>query len=105
MVGLALTMSTSAGAVVSIGLVQVGGTFDIGNGANPGDTLVLKITYSLERIGTISGASSRPINGELLSHTGEAGRTGGSSQVVAENLEALRSNGTGNIHKSCRAGG
>jgi len=47
MVGLALTMSTSAGAVISVGLVQVGGTYD-GVLAAPGDTLVLNITYSLE---------------------------------------------------------
>jgi hypothetical protein len=47
MVGLALTMSTSAGAVVSIGLVQVGGTYD-GVSANAGDTLVLNITYSIQ---------------------------------------------------------
>jgi hypothetical protein len=48
MVGLALTISTSAGAVVSIGLVQVGGTLDGWVGARPGDTLVLSITYSLQ---------------------------------------------------------
>jgi hypothetical protein len=47
MVALALTLSTPATAVVSIGLVQVGGTFD-GIYANPGDTLVLSITYSLQ---------------------------------------------------------
>ena len=47
MVSLALTLSTSAGAVISIGLVQVGGTYD-GVTANPGDTLVLNITYALE---------------------------------------------------------
>jgi len=46
-VALALTLSTSAGAVVSIGLVQVGGTYD-GILANPGDTLVLDITYGLQ---------------------------------------------------------
>jgi hypothetical protein len=44
---LALTLSTPAGAVVSIGLVQVDGTYD-GSSANPGDTLVLNITYALQ---------------------------------------------------------
>jgi len=47
-VGLALTMSASAGAVVSVGLVQVGGTYDPTVGAHAGDTLVLNITYSFE---------------------------------------------------------
>jgi len=46
MVGLLLAMGTSAGATISIGLVQVGGTYD-GISANPGDTLTLRITYSL----------------------------------------------------------
>ena len=44
---LALTISAPAGAVVSIGLVQVDGTYD-GSSANPGDTLVLNITYALQ---------------------------------------------------------
>jgi len=48
MVGLALTMSTSAGAVISIGLAQVGGTYSATMKAQPGDTLVLNITYALE---------------------------------------------------------
>jgi len=52
-VGLALTLSTSAGAVVSIGLVQVGGTYD-GISANPGDTLVLDITYAFQPGDTIT---------------------------------------------------
>jgi hypothetical protein len=43
---LGLTLSTSAGAVVSVGLVQVGGTYDATVGAHAGDTLVLDITYS-----------------------------------------------------------
>ena len=47
MVGLALTMSTSAGAVVSITLTQVGGTYSATAGAVAGDTLVLDIGYSL----------------------------------------------------------
>jgi hypothetical protein len=46
--GLALTLSAPAGAVVSIGLVQVGGTFNPSVGAQPGDTLVLSITYSID---------------------------------------------------------
>ena len=48
MVGLALTVSTSAGAVISVGLVQVGGTYSASVGAQAGDTLVLNITYGLE---------------------------------------------------------
>jgi hypothetical protein len=52
-VGLALTVSTSAGAVVSIGLVQVGGTYD-GILANPGDTLILDIAYAFQAGDTIS---------------------------------------------------
>jgi hypothetical protein len=47
MVGLALTVSTTAGAEwVTFSLVQVGGTYD-GVQANPGDTLVLSIQYSV----------------------------------------------------------
>jgi hypothetical protein len=52
-VGFALTLSTSAGAIVSIGLVQVGGTYD-GILANPGDTLVLDITYAFQVGDTIT---------------------------------------------------
>jgi len=54
MVGLVLTMSTSASAMITIGLAQVGGTYD-GVSANPGDTLVLNITWSIagETITTI----------------------------------------------------
>jgi len=48
MVGLALTLSTSAGAVISIGLVQVGGTYNPLLGPSAGDTLVLNITYGLQ---------------------------------------------------------
>jgi hypothetical protein len=48
MVSLALTVSTSAGAVVSIGLVQVGGTYSATVGPQAGDTLVLNITYGLQ---------------------------------------------------------
>jgi hypothetical protein len=47
-VGLALTVSASAGAVVSIGLVQVGGTYSAAVGAQAADTLVLSLTYSLQ---------------------------------------------------------
>jgi hypothetical protein len=47
-VGLLLTLSTSAGAVVSVGLVQVGGTYNASLGAAPGDTLVLNVTYGLQ---------------------------------------------------------
>jgi hypothetical protein len=45
--GLVLTISTPVGAVVSVGLVQVGGTYSATVGASAGDTLVLEITYSL----------------------------------------------------------
>jgi hypothetical protein len=48
MVSLALTLSTSAGAVISIGLVQVGGTYSASLGSVAGDTLVLNITYALQ---------------------------------------------------------
>jgi len=48
MVGLALTLSAPAGAVVSIGLVRVGGTYSASIGIQPGDTLVLSITYALQ---------------------------------------------------------
>jgi hypothetical protein len=47
MVGLALTISTTAGAEwVTLSLVQVGGTYD-GVQANAGDTLVLSIQYTV----------------------------------------------------------
>jgi len=46
LVGLALTVGTTAGATVTFSLVQVGGTYD-GVKANPGDTLVLSIQYNL----------------------------------------------------------
>jgi len=45
---LALTISAPAGAVVSIDLVQVGGTYSAAVGANPGDTLALQIGYGLQ---------------------------------------------------------
>jgi len=51
-VGLLLSLSTPAGAMVSVNLVQVGGTCEsLGPGscwAAAGDTLVLKITYALQ---------------------------------------------------------
>jgi hypothetical protein len=47
MVGLALTISTSAGAVITIGLNQVGGTYNALTGAVAGDTLILDITWSV----------------------------------------------------------
>ena len=53
MLGLALTIGTPAGAIVSIGLVQVGGTYD-GILAHPGDTLVLDITYAFQASDTIT---------------------------------------------------
>jgi len=53
-VGLALTMSTSAGAVVSITLTQAGGTYSAALGANPGDTLVLDIGWSLSPVDAIT---------------------------------------------------
>jgi len=48
MVSLSLTLSTPAGAVVSITLTQVGGTYSATSGPLAGDTLVLEIGYSLE---------------------------------------------------------
>jgi hypothetical protein len=53
MVGLALTMSTSAGAIITVGLSQSGGTYD-GISANPGDTLVLDITWNVGAGDTLS---------------------------------------------------
>lgn len=47
-IGIALALSSSAGATVSVGLVQVGGTYSASQGVNPGDTLVLSLTYSLQ---------------------------------------------------------
>jgi len=47
-IGLALTVSASAGAVVSIGLVQVGGTYSASVGVQAADTLVMSLTYSLQ---------------------------------------------------------
>ena len=46
LIGLALTVGTTAGATATISLVQVGGTYD-GVKANPGDTLVLSIQYTV----------------------------------------------------------
>jgi hypothetical protein len=70
MVGLALTMSTSAGAVVSIGLVQVGGTYD-GVSANAGDTLVLNITYGLQPGDAVTLVDPALVwNGSVTSFTG-----------------------------------
>jgi len=48
MIGLALTVSTSAGATLTIGLVQTGGTYSASVGAQPGDTLVLNITWAVD---------------------------------------------------------
>jgi hypothetical protein len=47
-IGIAMTLSPSADAVVSVGLVQVDGTYSASQGVNPGDTLILSLTYSLQ---------------------------------------------------------
>jgi hypothetical protein len=52
LVGLSLTVSTNAGAMATISLVQVGGTYD-GVKANPGDTLVLSIQYAIGDLNVI----------------------------------------------------
>ena len=52
LVGLALTVSTTAGATVTLSLMQVGGTYD-GVKANAGDTLVLSLQYSIGELGVI----------------------------------------------------
>jgi hypothetical protein len=46
-IALALSVSTPAAAVISIGLVQVGGTYSASTGAQGGDTLILSITWSV----------------------------------------------------------
>jgi len=94
MVGLALTMSTSAGAIINIGLTQVGGTYD-GVSANPGDTLVLNITYD------ITGASATTLvdpslvfNGSVTSFDVAASTETGYAIWGAGNLANI---GTGDI--------
>jgi len=53
-VGLGLSLSTSAGAVISVGLVQIGGTYSATVGGSPGNTLELNITYSLQPGDTVT---------------------------------------------------
>jgi MYXO-CTERM domain-containing protein len=43
----ALSVSTPAAAIITIGLVQVGGTYSASVGAKPGDTLVVSIWWSV----------------------------------------------------------
>jgi hypothetical protein len=52
LVGLALTLGTTAGASTVLSLVQVGGTYD-GVQAHAGDTLVLSIQYNLAYSGGV----------------------------------------------------
>ena len=82
MVGLALTVSTTAGATVALSLVQVGGTYD-GVKANAGDTLVLNIQYSIGELGVILIDPSITWGAEVASfdggtETGIAAWSGGS---------------------------
>ena len=46
-VALALTLSSSASAIVHISLTQIGGTYDAAAGVSAGDSLVLQIDYSI----------------------------------------------------------
>jgi hypothetical protein len=71
--GLALTLSTSAGAV-SMGLVQVGGTYD-GISAHPGDTLVLEITYAFQPGDTVSSLQAALAFDGAVSSFNAAGST------------------------------
>jgi hypothetical protein len=83
LVGLALTLSTTAGAeFVTISLVQVGGTYD-GVQADAGDTLVLSIQYSVGDLGVTLVDPSITWGAEVASfdggtETGVAAWSGGS---------------------------
>jgi hypothetical protein len=82
LVGLALTVGTTAGATVTFSLVQVGGTYD-GVKANAGDTLVLSIQYSIGELGVILIDPSITWGAEVASfdggtETGIAAWSGGS---------------------------
>ena len=57
-VGLALTVGSTANADVTISLVQIGGTYSASVGANPGDTLVLAIDYSVTNGPNLTGITS-----------------------------------------------
>jgi hypothetical protein len=73
MVGLALTMSTSAGAMVYIGLQQVGGTYSASVGAVDGDTLILSVTWSVTTGQTIAGLQPAIVfNGSVKSFSPDA---------------------------------
>ena len=96
MVGLALTMSTSAQAIISVSLVQVGGTY-VAGAATAGDTLVLDIQYN------ITGASATTLidpglvfNGAVTSFN-VAGSTETAFAAWAGGAGAISPIGTGDI--------
>jgi hypothetical protein len=100
LMGLALTLSTTAGAeFVTISLVQVGGTYD-GVTANPGDTLVLSIQYSVGDLGVTLVDPSITWGAEVASfdggtETGLAAWSGGSyalSPIVTGDIALLSPN-------------
>jgi hypothetical protein len=57
MVGLAVTVGSTASADVAISLVQIGGTYNAGVGASNGDTLVLAVDYSITNGPNTSGVT------------------------------------------------
>jgi len=83
---LALTLSAPARALVKIDLVQVGGTYRSWNGIQPGDTLVLNITYSIDpgdyitglAAGIVFDGSVQSFNAAGSTETGVALWSGGS---------------------------
>jgi hypothetical protein len=74
-IGLAMTLNTSAGAVVSIGLTQVGGTYSASLGANAGDTLVLDIGWSLQPGDAITGIDPGVVWDDAVASFDAAGST------------------------------
>jgi hypothetical protein len=80
-VGLALTVGSTANADVTISLVQIGGTYSASVGANPGDTLVLAIDYSVTNGPNLTGITS--IDPSLQFDLTVASLTGGVETGVA----------------------
>jgi hypothetical protein len=96
-IGLALTLSTSAGAVVSIGLVQVGGTYSATVGGQAADTLVLSLTYSLQPGDFVTlldpaitwNVPMATFHPELSTETGLASWSGGAVSLEPSDLDDL----------------
>ena len=87
MVGLALTMSTSAGAMITLGLTQVGGTYSASVGAQAGDTLALRIDWAVGTGDTLYAlAVSLEFNGSVQSFSPDA--YGSPPGLSTENLYA-----------------